>query len=99
MEIVDISGWIAFLTTITYTSFGLPVQIYKNYTTRSVKGLSLSMMVMLFLAFSSWVVYGLVKFPHDWYIVGSNSVGLVSVAVILLQFWFYRSSAQSSDPA
>ena len=70
MEIVDILGWIALIITLIYTGLGLPAQIRKNLLSRSTGGLSLFMTVLLFLTFSTWVAYGLVK--PDWYIVVPN---------------------------
>ncbi|HWP93326.1 MAG TPA: hypothetical protein VNN20_14125, partial [Thermodesulfobacteriota bacterium] len=52
--------------------------------------------VMLFFAFLSWVGYGWVKSPPDWYIIGFNVPVVCSVSVILCQFWIYRSQG---DPA
>jgi len=91
MEVVDIVGLVALIVTIIYTGYGLPVQIYKNYQAKSTKGLSLSMMVLLLLTLTTWVVYGIVKMPKDWYIIISNSIGMVSVFIIITQFWVYRT--------
>ncbi len=87
MEIVDILGWIALIITLIYTGLGLPAQIRKNLLSRSTGGLSLFMTVLLFLTFSTWVAYGLVK--PDWYIVVPNFTGAVCALVILWQFWKY----------
>ena len=90
MEVVDILGWIALIITLIYTGLGLPAQIRKNLLTRSTGGLSLFMTVLLFLTFSTWVAYGLVK--PDWYIVVPNLTGAVCALVILWQFWRYGTS-------
>lgn len=90
MNIVDIWGWIALVITIIYTCFGLPVQIHKNYTTKSTEGLSLFLMIVLLFTFSSWVVYAAVKEPHDWYVISSNAPGAVCVLIILAQFALYK---------
>ena len=82
-------GWIAFTVTVVYTALGLPVQIRKNQRNRSTSGLSLFMSIALFCTFSSWVIYGLVKCPKDWYIVGSNAPGVACMVIILYQFWKY----------
>ncbi len=86
----DIAGFVAFLITVIYTCLGLPVQIRKNYISKSTAGLSLITMVLLFFTFSSWVAYGLIKSERDWYIVGSNFPGAVFVTIILYQFFLYR---------
>jgi len=89
LKTVDIVGTAAFLITVTYTCIGLPIQVRKNYLNKSMGGISLFMMVVLFFTFSSWIIYGFVKFPRDWYIIGSNIPGAFCVFVILCQFWFY----------
>lgn len=90
MSIVDIWGWIALVITVIYTCFGLPVQIYKNFKSKSTEGLSLFLMIMLLFTFSSWVVYATVKQPKDWYVIASNFPGAVCVLIILTQFVLYR---------
>ena len=98
METADIVGSIAFLVTVIYTCLGLPIQVRRNYLNKSTAGISLFMMVMLFFAFSSWVAYGWIKSPHDWYIIGSNVPGVCWVSVILCQFWIYRSQGDPAVP-
>ena len=88
MDIIDIVGWIALVVTLTYTAFGLPVQIRKNWSKKSTEGLSLFMTVLLLGTFSSWVVYSALK--SDWYILIPNAVGAVGALVILGQFVAYR---------
>jgi uncharacterized protein with PQ loop repeat len=90
MDPVDIMGWIATIITVTYTGYGLPVQFYKNYKMKSTKGLSLSMIIMMFLTFLSWVIYAAMKSPPDHYIMVCNFVGAVGALFILIQFWIYR---------
>ncbi len=91
MQLVDIVGSIALVVTVLYTGFGLPLQIFKNYHAKSTKSLSLSMMVLLILTSCSWVTYGFVRSPQDWYIIFPNSLGFLSGIIILFQFWIYRS--------
>ena len=88
MQMIDLVGWIASVVTLTYTAFGLPVQIRKNWAKKSTEGLSLFMTIMLFGTFTSWVVYSALKL--DWYILIPNSVGAVGALVILGQFAAYR---------
>jgi uncharacterized protein with PQ loop repeat len=93
MDIVDVVGIIALIITIIYMGYGLPVQIYKNFKAKSTKNLSLSMVILLLLTLTTWVIYGFVKIPTDWYIVISNSIGVISSLVILSQFWIYRANS------
>jgi uncharacterized protein with PQ loop repeat len=96
MQLVDIVGSIALVVTVLYTGFGLPLQISKNYHAKSTKSLSLSMMILLILTSSSWVLYGFVRSPEDWYIIFPNSLGFLSGIIILYQFWLYRSKSQKA---
>ncbi|MGQ0793987.1 MAG: SemiSWEET family transporter [Deltaproteobacteria bacterium] len=89
MDLADIVGWAAFLITVTYTCVGLPIQVRKNYLTKSTSGLSLFMMGALFLTFSVWIVYGSVKSPRDWFIIASNIPGAIWAFVMLCQFRIY----------
>jgi uncharacterized protein with PQ loop repeat len=91
MDPVDIMGWIATAVTITYTSYGLPVQFYKNYKSKSTEGLSRSMVTMMFLTFLSWVIYAAMKSPPDYYIMVCNFIGAVGAFFMLIQFWVYRN--------
>jgi uncharacterized protein with PQ loop repeat len=90
MDPIDIMGWIATIITITYTGYGLPVQFYKNYRMKSTEGLSLSMIIMMFLTFLSWVIYAAMKSPPDFYIMVCNFIGAVGACLILIQLWMYR---------
>jgi MtN3 and saliva related transmembrane protein len=92
MDPVDIMGWIAMIVTIVYTSYGLPVQFYKSHKTKSTEGLSLSMIIMMFMTFLSWVIYAAMKSPPDYYLIVCNSIGAVGAFSILIQFWMYRNS-------
>ena len=89
MQLVDVLGWIALVITIVYTGLGMPMQILKNYRKHSAEGLSLLMTTLMFLTFSSWVVYAAVK--PDWYLIGPNFLGAVCSLIILVQFWRYRN--------
>ena len=90
METIDMVGITASIISVIYTGLGMPVQIYKNYSVKSTSGLSLSMMVLLFMTLISWVVYGILK--NDWYIIIPNFIGSLSVTVIFIQFWLYRKT-------
>ena len=92
METIDIVGLTASIISVIYTGLGMPVQIYKNYSAKSTAGLSLSMMILLFMTLVSWVVYGILK--TDWYIILPNFIGSISVTIIFIQFWLYRNIEQ-----
>lgn len=91
MNAVDTVGTIACAITTIYTCLGLPVQVHKNYTQKSMAGLSLPMMIMSFCTFSIWVLYGGIKPVPDWYVIISNGPGVLFIGMILVQFFLYRS--------
>jgi uncharacterized protein with PQ loop repeat len=95
METIDIIGWVATIITISYTGYGLPVQFLKNHRMKSTEGLSLSMIIMMFLTFLSWVIYAAMKSPPDYYIMVCNFIGAVGAFLILIQFWMYRKPYNS----
>ena len=90
MNVVDTIGLGACIITTVYTSFGLPVQVYKNYKNKSVEAFSLVMTLMMLLTFTSWVVYGFVKPSPDYYVIVSNLPGAVCATLLLVQFALYR---------
>jgi uncharacterized protein with PQ loop repeat len=94
METVDIVGITASFISVIYTGLGMPVQIYKNFKVKSTKGLSLSMMILMFSTLTSWVIYGILKI--DWYIVIPNFIGMITVSIIFVQFWIYRKSSKAA---
>lgn len=93
MSAVAIAGWVALVVTVVYTSLGLGAQVWRNHKARRVDGLSLFMMASAFLTFSSWVVYGLLQAPPDYFIVVPNTLGAVGSATIVVQIVRWRGSA------
>lgn len=83
-------GYLALTVSLTVLIWGLPAQIINNYRRKSCKGLSLSLMIMVFFAYLIWAVYGLSK--PDWFLVFSQTPGAILTAVILMQFFKYRTS-------
>jgi uncharacterized protein with PQ loop repeat len=87
---MDVSGWIAMIVTLVYTSLGLPAQIRTNYLNQSTSGLSLTMTILLFCTFTSWVVYAIIASPRNWFIMASNTPGAICALILLFQFSKYR---------
>lgn len=88
--------YLALFISLAVIAYGLPMQIIGNYRRKSCKGLSLSLMVMVFIAYSVWAVYALSK--PDWFLVCSQTPGAILTAVILVQFFQYRTPNFSSLP-
>lgn len=92
---VDILGVAAMATSIVYTGMGLPMQIWKNYRTKSTKGLSLFFASIMFVSLLAWAFYGFAK--DDFYILFPNAMGAVFSVVLLWQFCVYSSSGGKSS--
>ena len=90
MNTIEMLGWFALIVSVIFTSFGLPVQIVKNYKNKSTEGLSLWMFSMMFVTYLSWVLYAYAHTPPDWFIIIPNSIGMVGVLFIMWQFFIYR---------
>lgn len=78
IEIAGLTG--AFLSSITF----IP-QVYKTWQTRSVRDLSLSMMLIVFLSTLVWLVYGfsLQLLP----VIICNSI-ICGLSILLIYFKF-----------
>ncbi len=80
IEIVGHSG--AFLSSITF----IP-QVYKVWQTRSVRDLSLSMMIIVFTSTVFWIAYGVAL--GLWPVILCNSViSFLSLTLIYFKFAF-----------
>ena len=91
MDKIEILGWFALIVSVIYTSFGLPVQIIKNIKNKSTEGLSFLMFLMMFITYSSWVLYAFAHTPPDWFIIVPNSIGMLGALIIMLQFYLYKN--------
>jgi len=89
---IEILGWFALIVSVIYTSFGLPVQIVKNYKNKSTEGLSFWMFFLMFVTYLSWVLYAFAHTPPDWFIIVPNSIGMAGDIFIMLQFIIYKES-------
>jgi MtN3 and saliva related transmembrane protein len=75
---VDILGYMAgFLTTMSC----LP-QVFKSWRRRSVRDLSLTMLLMLTVGLMFWMAYGVIT--NDWPILLANGVSLLLWSSLLV---------------
>ena len=81
-------GLIATLITMCFVGVGLPSQIIRNFQNAQVEG-SLLMWIFQCATFGSWMIYGLVMPRKDFYIITPNALGLLSILVILMQYFIY----------
>ena len=68
----------AFLSSLSYVP-----QVRKAWPQGSTADLSLTMLVVLTLGLSLWIVYGIIR--GDWVIIAANSIG-TSLAALVLAF-------------
>ena len=82
-----ILGILAMLVSLSVVFFGLTTQAWKNYRRKSCEGLSLTLMFVTLLAYTTWGAYGLSK--PDWFLVSSQIPGVILSLVIVGQGLFY----------
>jgi uncharacterized protein with PQ loop repeat len=87
-EISDIAVLAALVITVVYTVLGLPMQILRNYKTKSAAGLSLFLMIIPTVSFVIWAAYGFVKAPVGWYLFIANLPGVLFGSRILFKCLF-----------
>ncbi|HMC01843.1 MAG TPA: SemiSWEET transporter [Flavobacteriaceae bacterium] len=77
IDYIEIIGLIA--ATLTTAAF-LP-QVYKTWKTKDVKGLSLPMVLMLFIGVGLWLVYGFLMKSIS--IIIANGITLISIFLLV----------------
>ena len=87
-QISQILGIGVIVLSLSLFFIGLPVQAYKNYKRKSIKGLSLPLFLLNFLAYVIWLWYGLLI--TNLTIIIPNIPAVIFGAIILYQFFTYR---------
>jgi len=77
IDYIEIIGLIA--AALTTAAF-LP-QVYKTWKTKDVKGLSLPMVLMLFVGVGLWLVYGFLMKSIS--IITANSITIISIFLLV----------------
>ena len=78
LTILGVSAGILILT-------GWVEQIYKGYTTKSMKDISKFLMIFIAAGSILWLIYGAIV--SDVYIIGTNVAGLILMIVVSDVFW------------
>jgi len=99
MSIESIMGVAACSACIAIALVGLPIQVYKNYKRKSVKGLSLVFWVLCYVNGWLWVGYGYSKSIIDWYMIAANIPGIFIVSFLFFQFYIYSGDRGDKDEA
>jgi uncharacterized protein with PQ loop repeat len=67
---------------------GEPDQIRRNWARRSTDGVSPVLYMLSFSSYCLWILHGLVQ--GDRFLIGAQSVGIVTSGIVLIQMWIYR---------
>jgi uncharacterized protein with PQ loop repeat len=84
----SVLGVLAVIASFVIVFYGTPAQIIKNWRRKSCAGLALPLFCQVFVAYTLWALYGLIK--PDWFLVVSQVPGAILTLVLLLQFFYYR---------
>jgi len=83
----SILGVLAMMVSLSVVFFGLTTQAWKNYRRKTCEGLSLTLMLITLLAYTTWSAYGISK--PDWFLVSSQIPGAILALIIVCQCLFY----------
>lgn len=83
--------WIKIATVVLsllVTGLGLTSQVRKNYSRKSVEGLSAFYFILLAVSYSFWSVYGMLQ--RDIVLIIPMTLGMVMSWIVVAQCWLYR---------
>ena len=69
---------------------GEPDQIRRNWARRSTSGVSPLLYALGFSSYCLWTIHGFLQ--GDWFLVGAQSVGIITSGIVLSQMWIYRAT-------
>ncbi|HRY31120.1 MAG TPA: SemiSWEET family transporter [Candidatus Paceibacterota bacterium] len=90
----SILGALAMLVSLAVVFFGLTSQAWKNYKRKTCEGLSITLILVTLLAYSVWLAYGISK--PDWFLIASQTPGVIMGLIILSQYLVYDSKKKKS---
>lgn len=79
---------ITVILSLIVTGLGLSSQVYKNYSRKSIEGLSFFYFLILAISYSFWSIYGLMQ--QDLVLIIPMSLGMLVSWILVLQFYLYR---------
>lgn len=85
---VSIVGFLTIVITTLVKLFGFPDQIRQNHRRKSTKGLSSLFVIITFISYTIWSLYGSLR--KDLVVVIGHGLGVVTSGIILLQILIYR---------
>jgi uncharacterized membrane protein len=87
MTLITILGIIATVSSLLVSSVGIYSQIVKNFKTRSC-GIDIVYISLIFLSYSSWTVYSIVK--GDVFIFIPHLLGIIFASIIIWQYFRFN---------
>lgn len=90
LTLIGVVGFLTAFVSILVKFIGLPDQIRKNRKRKSTEGLSTPFFLFSVLAYGLWVFYGILR--KDWVLILGQGFGMVAMAIIAYQIWFYRGN-------
>jgi uncharacterized protein with PQ loop repeat len=72
---------------------GEPDQIRRNWMRKSTNGVSTPLYVLGFLSYCLWTLHGFMQ--ADPFLIGAQSIGIITSGIVLVQMWIYRSQPDS----
>ena len=83
-------GIIAMSLGLIVTLLGFPMQILKNWKSKSADDLSLPMWILFFLSSLTWVIYGYFRESPDYFLVVPSLFGSLFTGIIIVQIIMYK---------
>ncbi len=83
-------GIIAMSLGLIVTLLGFPMQIIKNWKSKSADDLSLPMWILFFLSSLTWVIYGYFREYPDYFLVIPSLFGSLFTGIIIVQIIMYK---------
>lgn len=82
---------------LVVTLLGFPMQIVKNWKSKSADDLSLPMWILFFSSSITWVIYGYFRVHPDYFLVVPSLFGSVFTGIIIVQIMMYKNDRQKVD--
>lgn len=90
ISILSIVGILTIIFSTLVKIVGYPNQIFKNFKQKSTKGLLSSLIILSFLSYFFWCVYGILR--KDLVVIVGHSLGVVVTSIVLFQIIKYRTT-------
>ncbi len=90
-------GMIAMTLGLIVTLLGFPMQILKNWKTKTADDLSLPMWALSFFSSLSWVLYGYFREHPDYFLVVPSLFGSFFAGIIIAQIIRYKNQSKTSN--